>query len=59
MGSLTREDVKNFLILQKGKSKEEVLSNFASYAIVQKVNVDKLGKMIGDLRSYNEWEWGE
>jgi hypothetical protein len=56
---MTREDIKNFLIKNKNASKEEVLSNFASYAIVNGVTVDKLGKLIADLRSYPEWTWGE
>ena len=56
---LSREDVTKFLIKNKDASKEEVLANFASYAIVQGMNVDKLGKLITDLRSYPEWTWGE
>lgn len=56
---LSREDITVFLKNQAGKSKEEVLANFASYAIVNGVTVDKLGKIIMDLRSYPEWVWGE
>lgn len=55
---LSREDIAVFLANQAGKSKEEVLSNFASYAIVNGVPVDKLGKIIMDLRSYSGWSWG-
>ena len=56
---ITREEVSSFLNKQKGKSKEEVLANFASFAIVNGETVDKLGKIISDLRSYPEWSWGE
>lgn len=56
---ITREDIRNFLIGQKGKTKEEVVSNFASWVIVQGIDIGKLAKMIADLRSYPEWTWGE
>ena len=56
---MTREEIKNFLKNQDGKSKEEVLANFASWAVVNGTAVDKLGKLIQDLRSYPEWKWGE
>ncbi len=56
---LSREAISKFLKKQKGNSKEEVLGNFASWAIVQGTPVDKVGKLITDLRSYPEWEWGE
>ena len=56
---MTREDIKDFLIKQKDKSKEEVLANFSSWIIVNGFVVNKLGKMISDLRSYPEWKWGE
>lgn len=55
---MTREDVKSFLIKQKDSSKEDVLMNFTSLALVEGVSVDNLGKMIKDLRSYPEWTWG-
>lgn len=55
---MTREEIQRFLKKQKNNSKEEVLANFASLAVVQGVPVDKLGKMIMDLRSYPEWKWG-
>ena len=56
---LSRDEIKQFLINSKNKSKEEVVSNFASYAITMGEKVDKLGKLISDLRSYPEWTWGE
>jgi hypothetical protein len=56
---MTRESVSQFLIGQKDKTKEEVLANFASYAITIGEKVEKLGKLISDLRSYPEWTWGE
>ena len=56
---MTREQIAKFLKKQKNSTKEEVLGNFASWAIVQGVNVDKVGKLIMDLRSYSEWKWGE
>ena len=56
---LTREDVAGFLKNQKDKTKEEVLMNFTSYALVNGTSVDKIGKLIMDLRSYPEWIWGE
>lgn len=56
---LTREDISKFLIKNKNASKEEVLANFSSYAIVRGLSIDKLGKLITDLRSYKEWTWGE
>lgn len=56
---LSRDEIKDFLIAQKDKSKEEVAANFASWAIVNDVPMDKLGKLIMDLRSYPEWRWGE
>ena len=56
---ITRDDIKSFLVGQKGKSKEEVLANFSSWASVQGVNTEKLSKLIADLKSYSEWTWGE
>ena len=56
---MTREEISNFLIGQKDNAKEAVLANFASYVITQGISVDKLGKLITDLRSYKEWKWGE
>lgn len=56
---LTREDIANFLKNQKGKTKEDVLINFTSYALANGIVVDKIGKLIMDLRSYSEWSWGE
>lgn len=56
---MTREDIANFLKNHSGKSKEEVLMNFTSYALVNGTPVDKLGKLIMDLRSYPQWTWGE
>ena len=56
---LSREEIKNFLKKQKNNTKEEVLSNFASWVVVNGASVDNLGKLIGDLRSYQEWKWGE
>ena len=56
---VSRTDIKEFLIGQKDKSKEEVVSNFASWAIVQGVNIDKLAKLIADIKSYPEWTWGD
>lgn len=56
---MTRDDVAKFLKKQKNNSKEEVLGNFASWAIVQGTPVDKIGKLIMDIRSYSEWKWGE
>ena len=56
---LSREDIKNFLDNQKGKTKEEVLINFTTFALAHGTTVDKLGKLIMDLRSYPEWAWGE
>ncbi len=56
---MTRDMISKFLKKQKNNSKEEVLANFASYAIVQGLSVDKLGKQIQDIRSYPEWKWGE
>lgn len=56
---MTREDITKFLKKQKDKSKEEVLANFSSWAVVKGVPIDKLGKIITDLRSYPEWKWGE
>lgn len=55
----TRLDIARFLRKHKNSSKEEVLGNFASWAVVGGVSVDKVGKMITDLRSYPEWKWGE
>lgn len=56
---MTREDIATFLKNQAGKTKEEVLMNFTSYALANGVLIDKIGKMIMDLRSYPEWSWGE
>ena len=56
---ISRDEIKNFLIGQKGKTKEEVLMNFTSYALAQGVAVDKLGKIIMDLRSYPDWTWSD
>ena len=56
---VTRDDIKQFLIAQASNSKEEVLSNFSSWVITQGESVDKLAKLIKDIRSYKEWIWGE
>lgn len=56
---MTREDIANFLKNQAGKTKEEVLMNFTTFALANGEKVDKLGKIIMDLRSYPEWTWGE
>ena len=56
---ITRDQVSNFLKKQKNNTKEEVLANFASWAIVKGTPVDKVGKLIMDIRSYPEWKWGE
>jgi hypothetical protein len=56
---MTREDVATFLKNHSGKTKEEVLMDFTSYALANGVLVDKIGKLIMDLRSYKEWTWGE
>jgi hypothetical protein len=55
---VTREDVVKFLKKQKNATKEEVLANFASWAVVKGVSIDKIGKLIMDMRSYPEWKWG-
>ncbi len=55
----SREEIAKFLIKQKNKDKEEVLANFVSWAVVKEVPIDKIGKLIMDLRSYQEWKWGE
>lgn len=54
-----RIQIAKFLKKQKGKDKEEVLANFASWAVVEGVPIDKIGKLIMDIRSYPEWTWGE
>ena len=56
---LNRDQISKFLKKQKDNSKEEVLANFASWAVTSGVPVDKVGKLIMDLRSYSEWKWGE
>lgn len=56
---VTRSDIQSFLIGQKGKSKEEVLANFASWIVVQGETTEKLGKLISDIKSYPDWTWGE
>lgn len=56
---ITRDEIAKFLKKQKNNSKEEVLANFASWAVVKGENVFKIGKLITDLRSYQEWTWGE
>lgn len=56
---MTREDISLFLKKQTGKTKEDVLMNFTSYALANGVLIDKIGKLIMDLRSYPEWTWGE
>ena len=56
---MTRDDVKQFLIGQKGKAKEQVLSSFMNLCITNGVHLDKLAKMLADLQSYPEWTWGE
>jgi len=56
---MTREDMKNFLISQKGKTKNEVLSNFADFVVAYGISMDKYGKLISDIKSYPEWTWGE
>ena len=56
---LTRDDVKGFLTANSDKKKQEVLPLFISFALADGVSIDKLGKLIADLRSYNEWTWGE
>lgn len=56
---LSREEIKGFLDKQKDKTKEEVLSNFTIFALAYGINIDKIGKLIMDLRSYPEWIWGE
>ena len=54
---ITRDDIRNFLITNKDKTKQEVVSLFTSFALADGVSTDKLGKLISDLRSYNEWVW--
>lgn len=56
---LNREQIRSFLINQKDKTKEDVLMNFTTYALANGESIDKLGKIISDLRSYSEWSWGE
>jgi hypothetical protein len=56
---LSRDEIKTFLTNQKDNTKEEVLMNFMSYAIVNGVSTDKIGRLVMDLRSYPEWKWGE
>lgn len=56
---MTRGEISDFLVKQKGKSKEEVLANFASYCVIKNIPLERLGKMIQDLKSYSEWIWGD
>ena len=56
---MTREDIKHFLEVNKDKSKEEVLSLFTKFIMAEGLPVAKLGMMISDLQSYQEWIWGQ
>lgn len=56
---MTRGEVVDFLIKEKGKTKEEVIADFASYCIVKGFPLEKLSKLIKDLKSYSEWTWGD
>ena len=56
---MMREDIKHFLANNKDKTKLEVVSLFTTFVLVDGISVDKLAKLIGDLRSYPEWIWGE
>ena len=58
---MNRETIRDFLIEQKdkSKSKKQVLSSFTNLCITNGIRLDKLAKLIADLRSYPEWTWGE
>lgn len=57
---ITREDIRQFLINQVGKEKDEVIMNFTQWALIaHSLPVDKIGKLLMDIRSYKEWTWGE
>jgi hypothetical protein len=56
---MTRDEIRQFLISQNGKSKSDVISNFTTLALTSGEKVDKLGKLISDIRSFPEWTWGE
>lgn len=56
---MNREDVRKFLLNQQDSSKEEVLANFVSLAVINGLPIEKIGKAISDLKSYPEWKWGD
>ncbi len=56
---MDREQISNFLLGEQAKEKDSVLADFAFFAVKNNVPVDKIGKLIMDLRSYPEWKWGE
>ncbi len=56
---MDRIEISKFLQGEQSKEKDNVLADFAFFAVKNKVPVDKIGKLIQDLRSYPEWKWGE
>jgi len=54
-----RDEIKEFLVGQKDKSREEVIANFGSWLSVQHLNTAQIGKIFSDVLSYPEWTWGE
>jgi hypothetical protein len=56
---MTREQVAGFLISHKDLTKEEVVAQFTTFALLSDISIDKLGSLIKDIRSYPEWIWGE
>jgi len=56
---MDRSEISKFLKENQHKNKEQVLSSFTNICITRGVKLDKIGKLIMDLRSYPEWKWGE
>jgi len=56
---ITRDDIKKFLIGRKNYAKDKIVSDFTVYVLAEGESIDKLAKLIADLKSYPEWKWGE
>ncbi len=58
---LSRGEIKNLLKdkKKKKKNKKQALTELVGEFVDSGEKIDKIGKLIGDIRSYPEWEWGE
>jgi len=55
---MTRGEISKFLSDRAADTKESVVSAFSVMCVTQGVPIEKVGKLIADLRSYPEWKWG-